>query len=62
MIPEIRQRYNQTFSTEKYGQFINALNQEFHHVIPFRVAETPIFIPADFKAELLKAADEITDF
>ena len=62
MIPEIRQQYNQTFSTGKYRQFLDDLNTAFSHVIPFRVAETPIFIPAGFKTELLKAADEIVDF
>ncbi len=62
MIPEIRQQYNQTFSTEKYQRFLDDLNQSFRHTIPFRVAETPVFIPTDFKTELLKAADEIVDF
>ncbi len=62
MIPEIRQRYNQTFSTGKYQCFIDDLNGAFGHTIPFRVAETPVFIPTDFKTELVRAADEIVDF
>lgn len=59
MIPEIRQRYNLAFSPEKYQRFLDDLNQSFNHTVSFRVAETPVFIPADFKAELVKAADEI---
>ena len=62
MIPEIRQRYNQTFSTGKYQCFIDDLNGAFGHTIPFRVAETPVFIPPAFKTELVRAADEIVDF
>ncbi len=59
MIPQIRQQYNQLFSEEKYRLFLNDLNQSFGHTIPFRVAETPVFIPRSFQKELLKAADEL---
>ena len=30
--------------------------------IPFRVAETPVFVGKEFKEKLFKAADEIIDF
>lgn len=62
MIREIRERFNASFSQEKYDQFLQKLNHAFHHTIPFRVAESPVFIDKKFKQKLLKASDEIIDF
>ncbi len=62
MIKSARQLFNQQFSEEKYNAFIKNLDQEFNHKIPFRVAESPVFVGRDFKKKLLNAADEIIDF
>jgi hypothetical protein len=62
MIKSARQIFNEQFSEEKYTTFIKDLDQEFNHKIPFRVAESPVFVGNDFKNKLLKAADEIIDF
>lgn len=59
MIPDIRQRYNQSFSEEKYQQFLAGLNQSFGYTIPFRVAETPVFVSKSFQKELQRAAQDI---
>jgi hypothetical protein len=45
MIPEIRAKYNQSFSQETYQAFLNDLHTQFNHVPGFRIAETPVFIP-----------------
>jgi hypothetical protein len=62
MIKEIRQRYNASFSEEKYQKFLASLNQAFNHKIIFRVAESPVFVDKLFKEKLFKASDQIIDF
>lgn len=62
MIASARQVFNQQFSTEKYQQFIADLDQEFKYKIPFRVAESPVFVGKEFAGKLFKAAGEIIDF
>lgn len=58
MIPEKRQTYNQNFTEEKYQLFLQALQKDYPE-IPFRVAETPVFIPKDLKEKLIAAGAEI---
>lgn len=61
MIPGARQQFNQQFSEEKYKDFIADLDREFNYKIPFRVAESPVFVGKEFSAKLFKAANEIID-
>ena len=58
MIPAKRQKYNQQFTEEKYKNFLEKL-QDGYCEIPFRVAETPIFIPNALKSKLIAAGEEI---
>jgi glutathionylspermidine synthase len=58
MIPKYRQAFNAAFTDEKYQQFIKNLEVDFSS-IPFRVAETPIFIPVSLKEKLIAAGEEI---
>ena len=58
MIPAQRERYNQKFSEEKYKTFLEHL-QENYPEIPFRVAETPVFVPKKLKDKLIAAGEEI---
>lgn len=58
MIPAQRQKYNQQFTTEKYQAFLNQLGLGYPE-IPFRVAETPIFVPKALKEKLIAAGEEI---
>jgi hypothetical protein len=62
MVPEIRKKFNQEFTPEKYQAFLNDLNSYFGFPIEFRVAETPIFISKDFKNVILNAVDEIVTY
>jgi hypothetical protein len=62
MINSARQLFNQQFSTEKYQQFLADLDREFNYKIPFRVAESPVFVGKEFAGKLFKAAREIIDF
>jgi len=58
MIEKYRKAFNDNFSDEKYQQFIEQLQKGFPE-IPFRVAETPIFIPHGLKEKLIAAGEEI---
>lgn len=59
MIPKYRKAYNEAFSQEKY-QKIKDLLEEKSGVSPqFRVCESPIFLPKDFKEKLVDATESI---
>ncbi|MBL7856342.1 MAG: hypothetical protein JNM57_01535 [Cyclobacteriaceae bacterium] len=62
MISTARELFNQQFSEQKYQDFLADLDREYHYHIPFRVAETPVFVGKEFKQKLLRASEEIIDF
>lgn len=45
MLPHLRRAFNQSFSPQKYRDFLNALDQRCGTHVGFRVAETPCFFP-----------------
>jgi hypothetical protein len=59
MIPEVRQRYNASFTDERYAAFLRGVNRAMYWPPDFRVAESPLFLDADITAELQRASDEI---
>ena len=61
MIPEIREEYNRQFTQERYQTFLKDLHQQFDHTPGFRIAETPVFIPATLKEKILEACAQIKD-
>ncbi|MGY3052763.1 hypothetical protein ACVWYG_000959 [Pedobacter sp. UYEF25] len=58
MIPEERQNFNKQFTVQKYADFLADLETDYPK-IPFRVAETPIFIPKELAKKLVDAGQEI---
>ncbi|MBS1557358.1 MAG: hypothetical protein JST69_01420 [Bacteroidetes bacterium] len=62
MISSARTRYNASFSDKKYLHFLSDLNQSLQTTIPFRVAESPVFVSRDLKQKLMAASDQIIDF
>lgn len=58
MISEYRKLFNENFSEEKYQSFLDDL-MEGYPTIPFRVAETPVFIPKELSDKLILAGEEI---
>lgn len=62
MIPSIRTAFNAQFTEERYQLYLTYLNSEFNNCIPFRIAETPVFIDKKFKEELLSTGAYICDF
>lgn len=61
MNPSVRKAFNEKFSTEKYSQFLDKLNNDLKDPVPFRVAETPVFLTADFRDKLISAGNDIVD-
>jgi hypothetical protein len=59
MIAEIRKRYNKEFTAAKYKAFLEDVHKVHPGAIQFRIAETPVFIPASFLHQLTEASDEI---
>lgn len=59
MEPSARSTFNANFTNDKYAQFLQHLNAGQPKETAFRVAETPIFLTADFRNRLIKAGDEI---
>lgn len=59
MIPNIRIQYNQDFTPEKYTAFLDSIAEKYHHRPPFRIAETPFFVPQILRERLQEACAEI---
>ncbi|MFP5080769.1 hypothetical protein [Pedobacter sp. JCM 36344] len=58
MINEYRKSFNENFSDKKFREFQDALTEGFPK-IPFRIAETPVFIPKELSEKLIAAGEEI---
>ncbi|HXM71286.1 MAG TPA: hypothetical protein VN970_09130, partial [Thermoanaerobaculia bacterium] len=59
MIPELRQAFNAAFTAERYQALHAWLEAEAGRHIPFRISETPVFLPAALTAELVRAAEQV---
>jgi len=59
MIPELRKRFNATFTEEKHRRFLAALEAAAGVKIEFRPCETTVFLPADLLREMEQSAQEI---
>ena len=59
MVSDIRRRYNETFSEEKYQAFLTEIEQANGHRPPFPIAETPVFVSRQLGRKLLEACDEL---
>jgi len=61
MDPLSRKTFNAGFTTQKYQEFLAKLNDGLHNPVQFRVAETPVFLTADFRDRLIAAGNDIVD-
>ena len=59
MDPSARKAFNDNFTADKYNQLLDSLNDGLKTSIPFRVAETPIFLTDDFRDKRLAAGEDI---
>lgn len=61
MIPELRQAYLQNFRPETYAAMLEGIVSEFNHRPPFRIAESPVFLPDQLVRQLVEACEELID-
>ncbi|MEM1322415.1 MAG: hypothetical protein AAGG75_19285 [Bacteroidota bacterium] len=61
MITDIREQYNQLFASTRYQELLDSIAERFNHRPPFKIAETPVFVPRALKDKLFQACEEITD-
>lgn len=59
MITALRDAYNRDFSEATYQQMVDAIAHEFDHRPPFRIAETPIFLPHSLRKKLERACEDV---
>jgi len=59
MIRSLRSSYNASYTDEKYRAYHRRLEEEAGCDIPFRLAETPVFLPTDLRDEMVEASLEI---
>ena len=59
MIPEPRQQFNAAFSPARYQEMLAAIDRQLPGQLEFRVAETPIFVPAALRDKLVQAGQDI---
>jgi hypothetical protein len=59
MIQSLRHRYNAAFSEEKYRAYQRRLEERGGMKIPFRLAESPVFLPRELREEMVAASREI---
>jgi hypothetical protein len=56
-----RSAFNRHFSTEKYHNYLQRLESKMGQRIPFRIAETPLFLPKKLRAQIVEAAEGIVE-
>ncbi|MEZ2445566.1 hypothetical protein AB6805_27810 [Chitinophaga sp. RCC_12] len=61
MIPAVRKAYNQQFTPAQYQAFLAGIAADTGVAPAFRVAETPVFVPAVLRNKLVQACEEIVD-
>jgi len=59
MIPEFRNQFNAAFSPARYQEMLAGIDQELPGQLVFRVAETPVFVPAALRDKLIAAGESI---
>src|SRR5215211_4546143 len=59
MHPELRARFNADFTPARYAELLRVANETERWPVDFRISESPIFLTAEFTAEVSAAAQEI---
>ncbi|MBI2689847.1 MAG: hypothetical protein HYX27_26370 [Acidobacteria bacterium] len=59
MIPERRRQFLEQWTAEKYHRLLRVLEERSRTIIPFRVCETPCFLPAALTRALITAGGEL---
>lgn len=59
MEPSLRRAFNAAYRPETYRTYMSRLEQRLGCAFPFRVAETPLFLPIALRDQLARSAREI---
>ncbi len=59
MISAPRQLFNAAFTPARYQEMLADISQQLPNQLDFRVAETPVFVPAGLRNKLIKAGQDI---
>lgn len=59
MDPPLRRTFNAAFSNDLYRAYVRGLEETLSCTFAFRVAETPVFLPEDFRRRLDEAAHAV---
>ena len=59
MIPSLRRSYNAAYTDAKYQDYRRRLEARGRMAIPFRLAESPVFLPPELRDEMVTASLEI---
>lgn len=59
MIAHLRNAFNAQFTEHKYAGMLADIIGQFNHTPPFKIAETPVFIPKELKHKLVEACEDI---
>ena len=59
MIPESRQTFNAAFSPARYQEMLADIERQLPGLLDFRVAESPVFVPAGLRDKLIAAGESI---
>ncbi|MBJ6144807.1 hypothetical protein [Hymenobacter sp. BT559] len=59
MIPAARHLFNAAFTPEKYQEMLADIDLQLPGQLDFRVAETPVFVPAGLRDKLIRAGQDI---
>ncbi|MFM2440080.1 MAG: hypothetical protein RLZ16_1079, partial [Bacteroidota bacterium] len=54
MITSIRNKFNAQFTEAKYENYLAEIELAYPGCLEFRIAETPVFVPKEFKHKLLE--------
>ena len=61
MIPEPRRHYNAAFTPARYREMLTDIDRQLPGQLDFRVAESPVFVPAGLRDKLVAAGASIID-
>jgi hypothetical protein len=61
MVPEQRQRFNQSFTPAKYDRFLSELARRCGTAVSFRNSETPCFFPHTLIDKMVRYGQELVD-
>jgi hypothetical protein len=61
MVPSARKGFNESFSEQRYEEFLSDLHSRHPGAIEFRIAETPVFVDKEFAKKMIDACEHIID-